>query len=136
VNIYVSGSWTARGRLRTQAEKLRACGHRITSSWLDEQDKPAHLPLGEWLTRLAHKDIAEVAGSDMIILDVDTASTTGGRYVEWGVACHPHALIRRVLVGTPPPLDIFGRMADYHFSDWNALFASGLIPDLTEVDRS
>jgi hypothetical protein len=110
-----------------RAEQLRALGHVVNSTWLDEQDKPAHLTNRQWLRRVAERDVSEVAAADAIIMDVDGASTTGGRYVEWGVACNPHAATLRVLVGCPPELDIFGKLADEWFPDWAGLLASSVL---------
>jgi hypothetical protein len=127
MKIYVSGSWKARNRLRVRAEKLRAMGHQVLSSWLDEQDKPPHLTQAQWLRRVAERDTAEVVACDAIIMDVDDVSTTGGRYVEWGIACNPHATTLRVLVGIPPALDVFGKLADAWFPDWAALLDSNIL---------
>ena len=127
MKVYVSGSWNARNRLRVQAEKLRAAGHQVNSTWLDEQDKPAHLTKTQWLRRVAERDVSEVAAADAIIMDVDDLSTTGGRYVEWGVACNPHATTLRILVGCPPDLDVFGKLADAWFPDWASLRESNIL---------
>jgi hypothetical protein len=124
MRVYVSGTWTERGRLRLMAERLRMLGHEVVSTWLDEQDRPEWMPEGKWQERLAAKDVAEVCQADAIILDVDGRSTTGGRYVEWGVACHPRALILRVVVGRLPDTDIFGKLADHHYRDWNVALNS------------
>lgn len=123
MKVYVSGSWKSRGQLRQKAERLRLHGHQIVSTWLEEQDRPDWMPEATWLARIAQRDVAEVAGADAILMDISEDSTTGGRYVEWGVACHPHAAIMRVLIGTPPDADIFGRLADYTFPDWDAALA-------------
>jgi hypothetical protein len=96
------------------------------SSWLDEQEKPAALPEGAWRLRIAMKDIAEVSSADAILMDISEDSTTGGRYVEWGVASNPHAYILRVLIGRRPAGDFFGHLADRHFPDWDTCLASAL----------
>lgn len=127
MKLYVSGTWTDRPRLRQQAERLRQLGHEVVSTWLDEQDRPEWMPEAKWQARLASKDVAEVCQADAILMDVQGASTTGGRYVEWGVACHPRALILRILIGAPPATDIFGRLADHTFTDWNAALASPVL---------
>lgn len=123
MRIYVSGSWASRDALRPMAQALRAMGHQVSSSWLDEQAKPAAMPEMAWRKRIAMKDIAEVSGSDAILMDISEDSTTGGRYVEWGVACNPHAYILRILVGPQPAGDFFGHLADYHFPDWDRCLA-------------
>jgi hypothetical protein len=100
------------------AEQLRMQGHEITSTWLHETSQPAHLSEVEWMGRLGFKDVAEVFASDCIILDLDEASTTGGRYVEWGVACHPLSLIKRYTVGKNN-YGCFNQLADKHFANWD-----------------
>lgn len=124
MKVYVSGTWTERARLRAMAERLRLLGHEVVSTWLDEQDRPEWMPERKWQERLGAKDVAEVCQADAIVMDADGASTTGGRYVEWGVACHPRSLILRVVVGTLPPTDIFGKLADHQFATWDDLFAA------------
>lgn len=125
MRVYVSGSWSGRARLRQMAERLRMMGHEVVSSWLDEQDCPEWLPREQWHARLASKDVTEVYMADAIIMDLHDTSTTGGRYVEWGVACNPRSYILRVLVGPEdhPFRAMFGTLADYKYADWNALLA-------------
>lgn len=116
IRIYISGTFTAQARLRAEADALRNEGHGITSDWLYEPAKPASLNTDEWNAMLAAKDIAQVYAADCIILDTIGESTTGGRYVEWGVACAPGAPQLRYTVGGWP--GVFGTMAHRHFKDW------------------
>jgi nucleoside 2-deoxyribosyltransferase len=120
VKIYVSGTFTAQPRLRNEAAKLLHKGHEITSTWLNEAAKPEQLSTREWERRLAEKDIAEVYAADLVILDLDEESTTGGRYVEWGVACAPGSMRLRYTVGANNR-GCFNTMADRHFPNWEAL---------------
>lgn len=122
MKIYVSGTFTAQNRLRGEADNLRSLGHHITSTWLYEAEKPAHMNPEEWNLALADKDIAELFSSDLIILDRDGASTTGGRYVEWGVACAPGSMLLRWTVGGPDQFGVFDTKAHVHFENWIALF--------------
>lgn len=123
MRIYVSGSWASRDKLRPMAQALRAMGHQVSSSWLDEQEKPVAMNEIAWRKRIAMKDVAEVSGSDAIIMDINEDSTTGGRFVEWGVACNPQAYITRILVGPETAGDFFGHLADFHFPDWDRCLA-------------
>ena len=116
MKIYVSGTFTAQARLRCEADALRAAGHVITGDWLYEPARPAHLNTEAWNAMLAAKDIAQVYAADCIILDLIGESTSGGRYVEWGVACAPGAHQLRYTVGGWP--GVFGTMAHRHFTDW------------------
>ena len=125
IRIYVSGTFTSQARLRPHADRLRALGHDITSTWLYEAAKPATLNTAEWNLALADKDISEVFAADCIILDLDNESTTGGRYTEWGVACYPGSLRRRYTVGgTADKLKngVFLAKAHRRFEDWDELF--------------
>jgi hypothetical protein len=120
MRIYISGSFVAQQRLRPIAEALRLKGHEIISSWLNEATQPEHLGEDDWQRRLGYKDVAEVFASDCLILDLDEVSTTGGRYVEWGVACHPLSMIKRYTVGVNRA-GCFNQLADAHFDSWAEL---------------
>lgn len=122
MKVYVSGTMLAQGRLRDRADQLRALGHDIIGDWLYEAARPAHLNIAEWNEELALKDIAQVYAADCIILDRDGESTTGGRYVEWGVACAPGMLMRRYTVGGGA-LGVFDYLAHRHFANWDDLLA-------------
>lgn len=129
MKIYVSGSFNSQVRLRTMAEKLWALGHTITGSWLHETSQPNHLSYDNWMLQLAMKDVAEVAKSDCIIMDLTGDSTSGGRYTEWGVASHPSSeMLRYVVGGTKAknsafPFGCFIHLAHRYFETWDDLLA-------------
>lgn len=123
MRIYVSGTFTSQARLRPMADALRKLGHDIVGTWLYEAAKPAHLNDAEWNLALADKDISEVHCADCIILDIDQESTTGGRYVEWGVACYPGSLRRRYVVGGTDKSGVFLSKAHRRFDNWDDLLA-------------
>lgn len=124
MKIYVSGTFTARNRLRPMADALRELGHEITGDWLYEPARPAQLNEAEWNHTLAEKDIAQVYAADCIILDLDGESTTGGRYVEWGIACYPSSMRRRYIVGgVGKTHGVFDHMAHRRFDTWDDLLA-------------
>ena len=123
MRIYVSGTFTSQARLRPLADRLRALGHEIMSTWLYEVAKPATLNTAEWNLALADKDVAEVFAADCIVLDLDGESTTGGRYTEWGIACCPGSLRRRYIVGGKGKDGVFLSKAHRRFEDWDDLFA-------------
>lgn len=122
LKIYVSGTFTSQERLREKADILRKDGHDIVGTWLYEAAKPAHLNDYEWNLALADKDISEVHAADCIILDLDDESTTGGRYVEWGLACYPGSLRKRYLVGGVGKAGVFLTKAHRRFNTWQDLF--------------
>lgn len=123
MRIYVSGTFTSQARLRPMADALRQQGHEITSTWLYEAARPAHLNDAEWNVALADKDVSEVFAADCIILDLDGESTTGGRFTEWGVACYPGSLRRRYVVGGPQKQGVFLAKAHRRFDSWDDLLA-------------
>jgi len=124
MRIYVSGTFLSRERLRPHAEALRAMGHEITGDWLHEPARPAQLNDREWNRVLAEKDIAQVYAAECIVLDLDGESTTGGRYVEWGVACYPGSMRRRYIVGGVGKVHgVFDHMAHRRFDSWADLLA-------------
>lgn len=124
MKVYVSGSFAAQARLRPMADALRAMGHDVTGDWLYEPAKPAHLNGAEWNRALAEKDIAQVYAADCIVMDEQGLSTTGGRYVEWGVACYPGSLRRRYIVRPEgQSLGVFDHMAHRVFDSWDDLLA-------------
>jgi len=121
MKIYVSGTFSAQSRLRAEADLLRAAGHTVVSDWPYEAAQPACLNDERWNHMLALKDIAQVHMADCIVLDLIGESTTGGRYVEWGIACAPGQAHLRYTVGGWP--GVFGTMAHRHFKDWADLRA-------------
>lgn len=121
--IYVSGAFTAQARLRAEADALRAMGCDVVSDWLYEAAKPATLNTEDWNRLLAEKDISQVASADCIVLDLDGESTTGGRDVEWGVACYPGFACRRYIVGGKGKNGVFHSKAHRRFQTWNELLA-------------
>ena len=120
IKVYVSGSYSEQARLRARASNLTKLGYHVTSTWLQEVQKPDYLSLEEWEYNLALKDISDLAAADCIILDLDGTSTTGGRYVEWGFALGRFNMLK-LIVGNHSP-NMFGRLADRAFKDWDALF--------------
>jgi len=127
MKIYVSGTFTAQQRLRKEAQRLHEKGHEVVSSWVFEQQKPEHMDYDTWMLRLASKDVSEVFSADCVIMDLDEASTSGGRYVEWGVASHPLSMKRRLLVGgkaadgSALPYGCFNHLCDKYYPNWDAL---------------
>lgn len=120
MNIYVSGSFSEQERLRKETNRLQKLGHYVRGSWLAEVKKPAAMTQMEWDKTLALTDIAEVYAADAIILDIDGKSTSGGRYVEWGIACAPGVAKLKIVVGSNPT-GVFLSLADLYFPSWDDL---------------
>lgn len=125
MRVYVSGSFTEQARLRAEAARLHLLGHVITGTWLHENDKPRAMSYDDWMLMLGTKDVAEVFASEAIIMDLDGASTSGGRYTEWGVAVHPRSELLRYVVGGKKhagsrlPYGCFIHLAHRYFDSWD-----------------
>ncbi len=117
IKIYVSGSYAQQERLRRTAEFLLAQGHIVTSTWLNEKNKPFHLNQHEWYHALAVKDLVDLAAADCIIMDTEGVSTTGGRYVEWGFALGRYNMLK-IVVGRKEE-GVFTTLADHNFKGWD-----------------
>ena len=94
--VYLAAPYGARQRVREYAAELRAAGHTVTSSWLDEtheinagtQAAATSLP-DETVSAHAAQDMEDIDGSDALVLF--TAKSLGvegggGRHVETGYA--------------------------------------------------
>jgi len=114
MKIYISGSMKDQEHLRQEAHRLWFAGHEITSSWLNETIEP----IGIMWRGVAITDIAEVYKADCIIMDNNGASSTGGRYVEWGLALAPGANKIKILVAHDKPVKAFLTLADHICVTW------------------
>ena len=112
MRIYIAGCYEERERLEGYAEQLRALGHTIESTWLQETGARGSLNMEqEW--EVATRDIEELGRADLMIVDTD-GQGQGGREFEMGVAFADHTRIYLVgLIKTP-----FHRMANGHFTHW------------------
>ena len=114
MRIYIAASFVAQHRLRPIRDRLLSLGHDVVSSWLDEAAKPEHLTQARFDKHLAIKDLTEVVQCDCVILDMLEPSTTGGRYVELGIALANSKLVYQV----GPQVGIFERLVDEAFATW------------------
>src|SRR5947209_3287299 len=117
MKIYVSGSFAARERLRPEAHKLWKAGHEITSSWLDEITQPPSLDEKSFWRKLAIKDLGEIRAADMVIVDTQTQSSTGGLYAELGMAAS--SVTPKAIWHIGPIKCVFETLADRHFENWD-----------------
>ena len=117
MKIYISGSFASRLELRPIRDQLWHMGHEITGTWLDEVAKPENMTQDEFYRKLGMKDLAEVNEADLIIVDLNKPSTSGGRDVELGYALGRYAAKQIYLVGTP--VSVFHQLADRVFASWD-----------------
>lgn len=121
--IYIAGSFAGRARIRAMANVLESEGHTVLSQWFKDEDFVERAWDqnfgGRVAEAMAHRDFVGVMQCDVFILDTMEPSTTGGRYVELGLAIH------RQIVGQPvkiihvgPPSNIFETLVHWHYDTW------------------
>lgn len=124
MNIYIAGFWDARDRLARERNRIHARGrHRIVSTWL-EQEEALLGPYGGGqagdndvlMAQYGQRDVDEIAGSDLLILDTFDLNNRGGREVELGLALAGGA--EAWLVG--PRRNIFHWLLP-QYDSWNAV---------------
>lgn len=87
MKIYISGSFASRDKLRKVASYLEKNGHTCTSSWLTEPIIKTEDEHTDWEMRVrANDDLLDVERSDAMMLFTGEPSTTGGLFVELGIA--------------------------------------------------
>lgn len=109
----MAGSFAARERLRQIRERLRSMGYTVHSQWLDETTECWGNPHACLLQMT--RDITDINGSDMIILDTIDVTTYGNSYTEWGVGLG--RMMRKYLVG--PPRNHYHYLATRLFDTWD-----------------
>ena len=116
MRIYIAGKFERRPILRPYAAQIWELGHEITSSWLNEVSRMPQMQLGEFMRKLAVKDLTEIRAADLLILDTGVASERGGKEVEFGFALGQHQGKLLWIVG--PPRNVFHWLADRVFESW------------------
>lgn len=117
MKIYISGTYAEQKRFREYASRLFLLGHKVTGTWLHETSKPSYLSEDEWFRQLAVKDLCELSEADVIIMDEDGKSTSGGRYVEWGYALGRFDMLKFLVC--EKVYGVFQQLADKHFTNWD-----------------
>lgn len=119
MKIYIGAKIEARESIRPYRDALWALGHQVVSSWLDEVKKPEGMSDGEFLRKLAIKDVAEIQSADLVIIQTIKSSDGGGREVEFGVALGQFQNKLIFIVG--PRQNAFHYLADRRFDTWDEL---------------
>jgi hypothetical protein len=110
-NIYVAGWFGAQARLRPMAVRIAAKGHKVVSTWLWEETAD---PDDATKRKYAERDRLEIVwDADLLILDTNEVSPTGGREVEYGYA--RMAGVETWIVG--PKRNVFHELSP-HFETW------------------
>ena len=117
MNIYLAGRFSAQGDLRVMRGRLQALGHKILSSWLDEESGLSFDKLTpEQRCRFANRDLADVRQSQLLILDLLLPPSKGGCEVEFGFALSDPRYKTTYIVGEPR--NIFHYLAHQTFANW------------------
>ena len=116
VTIFMAGSFNARERLRPIRERLRSMGYTVRSRWLDETTECWGNPPA--CIAQVTRDLEDINGSDVIILDTIDVTTFGNSYTEWGAGLG--RMMRKYLVG--PPRNHYHYLAMQRFPTWDECF--------------
>jgi nucleoside 2-deoxyribosyltransferase len=117
VKIYVAGRFEDRAFLRRQAERLRALGHTVTSSWL-WSDVGTTRPKDRDAVRMAYRDLHELEQSDVLIMDTRKVAPRGGREVEFGFAYAEGLGIVRI----GPRRNVFHTLIPHTYPNWTSFW--------------
>ena len=86
MTIYLAGVFETRARLRPIRDAMRALGHTVTASWLNEPDGATPSLLGSECLDIARRDMAEIGVADRLYVDTLDEAPRGGREFEAGYA--------------------------------------------------
>lgn len=117
MKVYIAGKYTAKERLKIEAEKLRDQGFSVTSTWLEEEDDPSIQLKDVTFERqqdIATRDLMQIRDSDVLILDTLDDNPRGGREVEFGSAL----ALRKVVIRVGPAVNVFHSIVDMAFKNW------------------
>jgi len=118
--FYLASNWGSQRRIRDVRSKLVALGHTVRSGWLDETSAQSFESLDPARRReYSYRDMGEIATVDVVCVDTQEPSPSGGREVECGMAlAHGKPLF---VVG--PSRNIFHEVAHRQYADWSEVFA-------------
>jgi len=113
-NCYIAGSWSDRPRLRGIRDELAEMGIVCCSSWLDHGGDETDLVA--W----AEMDLSDLTAAQTLLLFTDVPSTTGGMWVEFGLAYG----LGRGLIGVGPKTNLFVHLIADWYPAWPELRAA------------
>lgn len=92
MKIYIASQYARRDEMRIVRDKLQACGHIVTSRWLDENE-PLNAQMGEqssdWYRQTQAVDLNDIFDATAVLFfaeDPRLGIPRGGRHVEFGFA--------------------------------------------------
>jgi len=124
IHIYIGGAFEAKNRLMGIRAVMEAIPDvKVVASWLlqepddivgaNEGESPSALHM-EQATSYAIRDLDEIFGADLLILDTIQTNDRGGKDTEFGAAYASG--VTTWVVG--PYRNVFQRLADKHFESW------------------
>lgn len=117
MNIYLAGRFSARESLCKVRKRLEEYGHKITSSWLNEDTLKSFTSLSpEQCHEIAKRDLEDVSHSQLLILDLLLPPSKGGCEVEFGLVLAEPRYKFAYIVGKPR--NIFHYLALKVFDEW------------------
>ena len=115
MRCYMAGTFSRRKALRPWRDKLWELGIHVTSSWLDEVKKMPWMTPAEFDTKLALKDLCEVAQADLVICETGELKSEG-KSIEFGFALAHYQEKMIWIVGKQR--SVFHQLADRTFETW------------------
>lgn len=104
---YFAAAFSQKERMKEYREYLEYHGNRVTSQWIDSESEglaaeeiPANMAKA---ANGAVTDMNDIINSDYVVVFSDVPSTTGGYYVEMGVAI----ALKKTLIIIGPVNNIF-----------------------------
>ena len=114
MKIYLAAPFEEILRLQTVKADVEALGHQVVSSWLEESpESSVDLPQPDW-SRFALRDLQEVKGANLLILDTFAANLRGGSQVEYGYAIG----FQRPVWIVGPVRNVFHTLAQWRCENW------------------
>ena len=117
MKFYIASRFSERVFLRLVRISLEMRGHKVTSTWLDEEVDFDRLTRLE-RRKVAIRDHAEIKAADRLILDTTSPlheGSGGGREDEYGYANGRG--INTIRIG--PSLNPFHELADKEYESWS-----------------
>ena len=119
MKFYFASRLSCRPRLHEIRTKLRALGHEVISTWLDESGDYCALP--EHAKKVALRDLNQISMVDVLLLDTTSPISQdggGGRETEYGFAVGQYQHKKLWRVG--PAKNVFHFLAEKSWPDWNS----------------
>jgi nucleoside 2-deoxyribosyltransferase len=113
MRIYLAASFKAQEAMKARRDGLHAAGYKVTSRWLDvERVAPGDVQS----THHGISDLEDIQSSDIVIIDTNEPTTTGGFNVELGYALGQGIPV----LYTGPRVNIFfGHPGVTHYTEWS-----------------